>query len=92
MLTIEHSDIFREEYNRFQSGIETITDAGLKTELSSLLSKLLYEVRMIDSLHSSGDMNTQVQENIPPHRSRVMELRTQIDRRLKDWQQRQPSK
>ena len=90
MLTIEHSEVFREEYNRFQTGIAAITDELLKVELSGILSKLLYEVRMVDSLHFANDMNAQIQENIPPHRSRILELRTQLDRRLKDWQSRQP--
>ena len=90
MLTIEDSDIFREEYNKFQTGINSITAHALKVELSNLLSKLLYEVRMIDSLHVATDMGAQIQETIPGHRSRITELRTQLDRRIRDWQQRQP--
>jgi hypothetical protein len=90
MITIEHSDIFREEYTRFQNGISEITDPDIKNELTNLLSKLLYEVRMIDSLHVGMDIHAQLQETAPVHRNKLMEIRLQLDRRLKDWRSRQP--
>lgn len=88
MITIEHSSMFREEYDRFQAGIAAITDVALKDDLTALLSKLLYEVRCIDSLHRAADVHTQLQEIAPDHRNKIMEIRTTIDRRLKDWKSR----
>lgn len=85
MLSLSKSKHFLDEYKDFQTRISKMTNEPLKKELSGLLSKLVGEVKLLDS-HHRDLVNT---NNLPSMsadvKSNIMEIRKTISRKLKDY-------
>ena len=81
--TIENSEVFKKEYRMFSEKISLIQDENTKKELSGKLIELLKEVRYIDSQHKDT-FNKNIASIVPESRTKLMELRRYLDKRLKE--------
>jgi hypothetical protein len=85
MLTLLKSEKFQKEYKDFQDKISTVTNENIKKELEGLLSKLVNEVKSLDLQHQELSTTKQFPITASDARSNIIEIRKQIDRRLRDW-------
>jgi len=51
VLSLEQSEYFKNDYNKFKEQIDLVEDLVLKNELYRLLDSLIVEVKKIDNLH-----------------------------------------
>lgn len=51
MLSLEQSEYFKNDYNKFKEQIDLVKDLAVKAELYKLLDSLIVEVKKIDNLH-----------------------------------------
>jgi hypothetical protein len=83
--TIENSEVFKKEFRMFSEKIASIKDETARKELSSKLTELLKEVRNIDSQHRDMFDKKTIPATVPDSRSKLMELRRHLDKRLKEF-------
>ena len=81
--TIENSEVFKKEFRMFSEKISLIQDEAVKKDLNVKLNELLKEVRHIDN-HHIDIFNKNIASAVPESRSKLMELRKYIDKRLKE--------
>jgi hypothetical protein len=85
MLTLLKSEKFQREYKEFQEKISSVTSTDVKKELEGLLSKLVSEVKSLDNQHQELANNKQFPMFASDARSNIVEIRRQLNRKLKDW-------
>jgi ribosomal protein S17E len=86
MLTLLKSERFQKEYKEFFDKINTIENEDLKNQLSGLLSKLVNEVKKLDSRHI--DITSSVtRPDAGDAKMTILELRKTLARRLADYDQ-----
>jgi predicted component of type VI protein secretion system len=76
---------FQEEYKNFRDRVEKITDPVIKERASSLLSKILREIREIDFQHQNLFSPKEFSVNINESRKALIDLRQQLNTLLSDW-------
>lgn len=84
-MRLEDNKKFREEFERFQNQISQITNENLKLELSGLLKDMLSEVRLIDQQHNQLFERKSLPTTVVDNRSKLLEIRKKIEKKLKDW-------
>jgi hypothetical protein len=84
MQTLENSERFRNDYDRYKAAIEQVTNPSLKTDLEMLLSSLLREVRKIDEDHEAVFSSGRIPTGVVDSRNRITEIRKSLDSRLRD--------
>lgn len=83
--TLENSEQFKTEFDNFRDRISKITNDSVKLELTGKLTELLREVRAIDQQHVSMFIGKEISNMIPESRTKLVNVRTYIVKRLEDW-------
>lgn len=83
---LENSERFQKEFLDFQARASKITDEKVRQELTNLMNKLIYEVRLIDQQHVEILNSKMVPEHAPDTRQKILEIRKSIDKKLNDWE------
>lgn len=91
MLTLFKSKKFQEEYNTYKTVIEQIDNEKIKADLETLLSKLILEVRAVDQQHQELLATRKMPALTDDSKTRILEIRKQLDRRVRDWKESQKS-
>lgn len=86
MQTLEHNERFRNDYDRYKTAIEKVTNESLKTEMEMLLNSLLREVRKIDEEHQAMFTAGRMPTTVIDSRNRITEIRKSLDIKLRDLQ------
>ncbi len=88
--TLENSEKFKTEFNNFKSKISEITNESLKKDLNDKLTQLLREVRFIDMQHQELLSRKEIPSMVPDSRSKLLEVRKYIIKKLEDWDRSHP--
>lgn len=88
MLSLTKSQRFQEEYNTYKDVANSVTDESIKRNIEGLLSKLVAEVKFIDSQHVDILSNKATVAN-NENKDKVLEIRRQLDKIVKDWRESQ---
>ena len=83
-MQLSENKFFIEEYKDFSARIENISNPTLKLELSSLLNKLLGEVKEIDRQHQDLYVGQANFESLRDHRDSLAKLRKKLSTKLAD--------
>lgn len=90
-INLESSPKFREDFNNLRDRISKINNnESLKSELESLLRVLVTEVRSIDVMHGELTMHRELSEGVLNSRSRLLETRKKIIKKLESWERANP--
>jgi transcriptional regulator of met regulon len=84
-MLLEKSNQFQTEFRQFKESIEKVTDTKTKQQLENLLNQMLNEVKELDKCHLELIYQQQLPTSVDNHRSKLFEIRKQINRLLKDW-------
>lgn len=91
MLTLLKSDRFQKEYTEFRNMIDGIENERVKKECTELLTKLVREVKQLDSQHGellnrnqSPGLNTDTKQ-------RIFEIRRLLSKVLSDYKESKAS-
>lgn len=85
MFKLNQSTIFKQEYEHFSSKINKIENIQVKEELNHLLSRLLLEVKNLDTLHNELAITNRLPIGTNDSRTSIISLRNQLITKLKDW-------
>ena len=85
MLNLSNSPRFKEDYNNLSNRIDKITNEKLQSELKKLLVQLVNEVRNIDKNHERLLYDKKLPDSTVDSKSKLLEIRRKIDKRLNDW-------
>lgn len=91
MLTILKSERFQKEYKEFSEQIESISNDSFKSEMISLLGKLVNEVRAIDAQAEEFMMGQKPVQSAAETRTAVIEIRSRIIQKLSDYKEANPN-
>lgn len=91
MLTILKSERFQKEYKEFSEQIEAITNDVFKSEMTSLLGKLVNEVRAIDAQSQEFMLGQKPVQSSIETRNTVSEIRSRIIQKLSDYKEANPN-
>ena len=91
MLTILKSERFQREYTEFAQQIESITNDAFKSEMTSLLGKLVNEVKAIDSQAQEFMMGQKPVQASTETRNSISEIRSRIIQKLSDYREANPN-
>jgi hypothetical protein len=89
VLTILKSERFQKEYKEFSEKIAAVNIDSVKSDLTVLLGQLVNEVKVLDN-----NLQDTVGGQKPSHvldeaRSKITEIRRQIDKKLSDYESSQ---
>jgi ElaB/YqjD/DUF883 family membrane-anchored ribosome-binding protein len=85
MLSLYKSERFQNDLHTYKEEIEKISDDTVKKNVENLISKLVSEVKRLDSQHEEMIINRQMSSMSDDSKTRIMEIRKSIDKKLKDW-------
>jgi FMN-dependent NADH-azoreductase len=91
VLTILKSERFQKEYKEFSEQIEAITNDVFKSEMTSLLGKLVNEVRAIDAQSQEFMLGQKPVQSSIETRNTVSEIRSRIIQKLSDYKEANPN-
>ena len=86
MLSLIKSQRFQEDYKRFRTEIDAVTDEKTKSNLELLLSKLVAEVKQLDVQHNNLVLNKTASIS-DDSKIKITEIRRQLDSILRDWKE-----
>jgi len=81
-LSINQSERFKADYEKFKSAIDKIEDTKQKTELGQLLSQLVDEVNSIDKFYDGMLSGKGMPSRVADARSSITTIRKELERRL----------
>lgn len=85
--SIFQSARFQEDYNRYKSVIEKMSDGQFKTEVDGLLSKLVSEVKKLDGMHMEMVFTKQLPTMGSDFKENIISIRKQLENKIRDWQE-----
>ena len=85
MLSLYNSEKFQKELKTYKEQIEKISDDTVKKNVENLISKLISEVKRLDSQHEEMIINRQMSSSGQDFKTKITEIRKSIDKKLKDW-------
>jgi len=85
MINLFNSPRFKEDYKNISLKIENITNEKFQSELKKLLVQLVNEVKNVDKMHERLIYDKKLPETNGDSKSRLLEIRKKIDKRLSDW-------
>ena len=85
MLSLYNSEKFQKELKIYKEQIEKISDDTVKKNVENLISKLISEVKRLDSQHEEMIINRQMSSSGQDFKTKITEIRKSIDKKLKDW-------
>lgn len=89
MISIRNSDVFKQDYTRYQKAIREITHEPTQKECLNLLLKLANEVAIIDMHHETLITTSRLPEDIKESRQKIINLKKTLDKTLVAAQQAQ---
>ena len=84
MLSLLNSEKFQTEYKNYKEKIENLTNENLKKECSLLLSKLVSEVKSIDTLHEELYRTNSLPTMTSNTRDALVNIRKQLNKKLSE--------
>lgn len=90
MLSLLDSEQFKKDYINYKNQIDKITDQNIKNQLENFLSKLVSHVKLFDQEHSEMIYSKSIRLG-NDHKDKIVELRKNIDKKLRDWKEANPS-
>lgn len=81
--SLESSQRFKDDWNRYKTAKSTVKDESVKREIDSLLSSLLAEVKKIDQHHNDLLQSKLLPTGIEETRQRITEIRKKLDELIK---------
>lgn len=88
MLSLIKSERFQEEYNGFKNRAASISDENYKKDVEKFIEKLYHQVKQLDTQHEQMVFTQQMDTMSTDVKTKIMELRKTIERRLTDWERR----
>lgn len=85
MLSLYNSERFQNDLNAYKEKISTISDNNLKSNVENLVAKLISEVKKIDMQHEQMIIDRQMSSSGQDSKTKIIEIRKSIDKKLKDW-------
>lgn len=85
MFKLNQSSIFKKEYEIFTNKINQIENIQFKEECNHILSRLLLEVKNLDTLHNELNVSNRLPIGTNDSRNLINSLRQQLISKLKDW-------
>lgn len=76
---------FINEYRAWSNQISRIENLDIKKEMSSMLVKLLDEVKKIDTFHNELNIRPNIDPSISESRQTIFNLRNKILEKLKEY-------
>lgn len=90
MLSLRKSNAFQKDYSNWKQQISEITDnEQVHKELSRLLNELVSQVNFLDNQHLDLSTNNRLSAQSSEAKTRIVELRKQIDKRLDEYKKSQ---
>lgn len=84
MLEIARSQRFQEEYQRYQSKIDLISNVDLKNQAMNAFKILVNEVKKLDNQHQEMFSGNQIPMGLGDARNNIISLRKKLDNLLKN--------
>lgn len=84
MISLEKSERFQQEYNRYQTYLEKIENPKLKAEFELLLKSLTQEVKKINEQHQQLSMRNTLSDVVHDSRNRLSDVRKKLEKIIKD--------
>ncbi len=82
---IHKSDRFKKEYDRYRSAILLLPEGDFKSKMSSTLTKLVNEIKKLDSLHSEMVYTRQLPSMGNEIKLSISEMRKELESNLKKY-------
>ena len=86
MMKIQNSERFKQEYQRFQERISSVTDEDLQRKMIDMLLKIKSQVQALDQQHDHVFLTGKVPNDIAETRSELTQIRRELDRMLTSWE------
>lgn len=91
MLSLKQSSVFQKDYTNWKQQINEIKDnEQVHKELSRMLNELVSQVNFLDNQHLDLANNNRLSAQSSEAKSRIIELRKTIDKRLAEYKRSQP--
>ena len=84
MLTILRSEKFQKDYEDYKTAISLLTNPDTKKRADQLLTKLVNEVKFIDSRHQELFLTGNTPARLDESKMNIASIRKQLDRILKN--------
>jgi hypothetical protein len=81
---LSKNPVFIEECSNFKSQIDQVTDQKAKTQLETLLTNLVAEVKSLDRRHEDLIYSPKMPDSVLDHKSNIGEIRKKIKTMLED--------
>jgi hypothetical protein len=82
---IHKSDRFKQDYERYSSAISQLPDSDFKDQMNNTLTKLINEIKKLDSLHLEMVYTRQLPSMGTDIKSTITELRRDLETNLKRY-------
>ena len=86
---LEKSSRFQEDYTRYQSIIAEMPEGDFKQDVSTLLKRLVGEIKKLDSMHMEMVYTRQLPSMGTDMKQEITTIRRQLETKIKDWSQAQ---
>ena len=84
---LEKSSRFQEDYTRYQSAIAEMPEGDFKQDVSTLLKRLVGEIKKLDSMHMEMVYTRQLPSMGGDMKQGITAIRRQLENKIKDYQQ-----
>jgi hypothetical protein len=84
---LEKSSRFQEDYTRYQSAIAEMPEGDFKQDVSTLLKRLVGEIKKLDSMHMEMVYTRQLPSMGTDMKQGITAIRRQLENKIKDYQQ-----
>jgi hypothetical protein len=84
---LEKSSRFQEDYTRYQSIIAEMPEGDFKQDVSTLLKRLVGEIKKLDSMHMEMVYTRQLPSMGGDMKQGITAIRRQLENKIKDYQQ-----
>jgi hypothetical protein len=75
---------FLKEYRELNEKISLVTDQKIQEELFLLLTKLVSEIKSLDSVHKELFSTNKIPSSINEQRTRIFDLRKKLHKKIED--------
>ena len=84
---LEKSSRFQEDFTRYQSIIAEMAEGDFKQDVSTLLKRLVGEIKKLDSMHMEMVYTRQLPSMGGDMKQGITAIRRQLENKIKDYQQ-----
>jgi hypothetical protein len=90
MLSILDSTDFKNDLQRYNEEVSKITNQQVKEDLENQVTKLVNAVKSLDNRHQELIFSRNIRD-ADQYRTKVTQLRKNIENRLRDWKDANPN-